>query len=289
MMSQMEDRRRLAGFALVALAVLLARDAWTAQSQPASQAGKTKNTPGATATVAPKLEPKAIVLLQAMSQRLAAAHTLAFTALSTEESPTRHGPPLAYTTLSDVTLQRPDKLRVITAGDGPASEFYYDGKTMMAFAPAENLVAVADAPPTIDAALKAAYQSAAIYFPFTDVLVADPYKDLADELRLAFSIGQSHVVGGTTTDMVAIATDRVFAQVWIGADDKLPRLVRAVYLDDPARLRHEIEFSAWKLDAPVSADAFGSSRATGATHIEFARPDPNPPPPPGKAPKGKTQ
>ena len=44
-------------------------------------------------------------------------------------------------------------------GDGPASEFYYDGKTMMAYAPAENLVAVADAPPTIDAALMAAYNN----------------------------------------------------------------------------------------------------------------------------------
>jgi len=289
MMSRMEDRRRLAGFAVIAIAVLLAGDAWTAQSQPTAQAGKTKNTAGATATVAPKLDPKAIALLQAMSQRLAAAHALTFTALSTEESPTRHGPPLAYTTLSEVILQRPDKLRVITAGDGPASEFYYDGKTMMAFAPAENLVAVADAPSTIDAALKAAYDSAAIYFPFTDVLVADPYKDIADGLKLAFSIGQSHVVGGTTTDMVAIANDRVFAQVWIGTDDQLPRRVRAVYLDDPARLRHEIEFSGWKLDGPVAADAFASVRAGGATHIEFARPDPSPPQVTGKASKEKSK
>ena len=91
---------------------------------------------------------------------------MAFTAVISYESPSRLGPPLVYTTKSDVTLQRPDKLRVITSGDGPASEFYYDGKTMMAFAPAENHVAVADAPPTIDAALKAAYDSAAIYFPF---------------------------------------------------------------------------------------------------------------------------
>jgi hypothetical protein len=51
---------------------------------------------------------------------------------------------------------------------------HYDGKVMMAFAPAENPVAVADAPPTIDAALQAAYDSAAIYFPLTDVMVADP-------------------------------------------------------------------------------------------------------------------
>ena len=163
-----------------------------------------------------------------------------FTAVVTYESPCRFGTPLAYTTKSDVTLQRPDKLRVITSADGPASEFYYNGKTMMAFAPAENLVAVADAPPTIDAALKAAYDSAAIYYPFTDVILADPYKDITDGLILAFYIGQSKVVGGTTTDMVAYADNDVFVQIWIGAEDRLPRMARAVYRDDAAHLRHQI-------------------------------------------------
>jgi len=288
-MSRIENRIVLAGLALVALVLLPARGGRAESSQKPSQAGKAKGAPAAAATVAPKLDPKAIALLQAMSQRLAAAHAMSFTVLSTEESPSRHGPPLAYTTLSDVTLQRPDKLRVITTGDGPASEFYYDGKTMSAFAPAENLIAVADAPPTIDGALKAAYDSAAIYFPFTDVLVADPYKDLAEGLRRVYYIGQSSVVGGTTTDMVALADDRVFAQLWIGADDKLPRMVRAVYLDDPARLRQQVEFSDWKLDGAVPADAFSSPRAAGATRIEFARPDPVPPPATTKGAKEKTK
>jgi len=258
-MRTIERPMRPAALALVALGVLLARDGRAAESQPASQAPRPKGAPGAAAAakVGPQLEPKAIELFQAMSQRLAAAHALTFTAM---------------------TLQRPDKLQVITPGDGPPSEFYYDGKTMTAFAPAENLVAVADAPPTIDAALKAAYDSAALYFPFTDVLVADPYKDIADGLKRAFYIGQSHVLGGTTTDMLAIANDHVFAQLWIGADDKLPRMLRAVYLDDPARLRHQVDFSNWKLDGPIPADAFASSRASGAARIQFARPDPPPPP-----------
>ena len=185
----------------------------------------------------------------------------------TYESPSRLGPPLVYTTRSEVTLQRPDKLRVITPGDGPASEFYYDGKTMMAFAPAENLVAVAEAPPTIDAALEAAYDSAAIYFPFTDVIVADPYEDIAEGLELAFYIGQSRVVGGTTTDMVAFASDGVFVQIWIGAEDKLPRMARAVFRNDPSRLRHQVEFSNWQLDPAVPAGAFASARAaSGEAH-----------------------
>lgn len=231
----------------------------------------------APAKVEPVLQPPAIELLKAMSARLAAAKSMSFTALATYESPSLAGPPLVYATLSEVTLQRPDKLRVVTPGDGPASEFYYDGRTMMAFAPAENLVAVADAPPTIDAALQAAYERAAIYFPFTDLIVADPYKDIADGLELAFVMGQSKVIGGTTTDIVAVATPRVFAQIWIGSEDKLPRMVRAVYAGDPLFLRQQVELLNWKLDGEIPPDAFASPRAAAATRIQFARPDPQPP------------
>ena len=260
----------------LALSVLVAASA-NAQSPPA----------GAPASAAQALEPKAIEILKASSAKLAAARTLSFTAVAGYESPSLPGPALLYTTRSLVTLQRPDKLRVITPGDGPASEFYYDGKTMTSYAPAENLAAVAEAPPTIDAALKAAHDSAAIYFPFTDAMVADPYKDIADGLKVAFYIGQSSVVGGTKTDMVALANDAAFAQVWIGADDKLPRMLRAVYADDPSRLRHQVEFGNWHLDAPIPADAFASSRAAGAPRIQFARPDPELPPDAGSAAKGK--
>ena len=234
----------------------------------------------------PALEPRAVDLLKAACSRLAAARTMAFTAVVTYESPSRLGPPLAYTTKSEVTLQRPDKLRVITSGDGPASEFYYDGKAMMAFEPAQNLVAVAEAPPTIDGALLAAYDNAAIYYPFTDVIVSDPWADLADDLKTAFYIGQSNVVGETTTDMLAFATDTTYVQMWVGAEDKLPRMMRAVYRDDPSQLRHQLELSNWRLDQPVAAEAFGSSAAAGAPRIAFARPDPPPPSPAGK-PKPK--
>jgi hypothetical protein len=243
----------------------------------ASKAAKVPS-PAAVPAVDFTLEPKAIELLKAASSRLAAAKSMAFTAVLSYESPSRLGTPLVYTTKSEVTLQRPDKLRVITAGDGPPSEFYYDGKVMMAFEPAANLVAVAEAPPTIDAVLEAAYNSAAIYFPFTDVIVADPYKDIADGLKLAFYIGQSHVVGGTTTDMIAYASDDVFVQMWIGTEDKLPRMLRAVFRRDPSRMRHQMELSNWQLDLAVASDAFTSAKAGSATRIQFARPDPQLPP-----------
>lgn len=220
------------------------------------------------------LEPKAIEILKAMSDRLAKVRTLQFTAVTTYENPSRLGPALAYHTLSQVILQRPNKLQVISPGDGPAWEFYYNGKTMVAFAPTENLVAIAEAPSTIDEALKFAYDTAAIYFPFTDFLVTNPYGDIAGDLKTAFYIGQSQVIDGITTDMIAIVTDKVFAQVWIGTKDKLPRMIRAVYRDDPSRLRHQVAFSNWQLDVPIPADTFSSTRANAAKPILFKRPEP---------------
>ena len=273
---------------LLAVGVLLATG--NAQSKPKKKAKPVAAEASPAPEATPALEPKAIEILKAASSRLAAARTLKFTAVDFYESSSRHGHPLSVTTKSEVTLQRPDKLRVITSADGPASEFYYDGKKMMAYAPAENLVAVAEAPPTIDAALEAAYHSAAIYFTFTDLIVADPYKDMAEGLTLAYYIGQSRVVGATTTDMLAYVDKGVFVQIWIGAEDKLPRLLHAIYLDDPERLRHNLILSDWQLDAAIPADTFGSSKAASANPMPFAHPHPEPspgaePPAKGKPPK----
>jgi len=249
-----------------------------------SRKAQTKVAPPAVPIV---LEPKAMEIIKGACDRLAGAKSMRFTAVVTYEHPSRLGPPLAYTTKSDVTMQRPDKLRVITPGDGPASDFYYDGKQMVAYAPAEKLVAVADAPPTIDAALKKAFETAAIYYPFADVVVADPYKDISEGLKLAFYIGQSNIVGGVTTDMIAYVNDNVFVQAWVGSEDKLPRRLRAMYRDDPSRLRHQLDLSDWQLDVPVSAEDFTLGAVGSVMQIPFARPDTPPkglqPPPKPKA------
>ena len=59
----------------------------------------------------PELEPKAIELLKATSARLAAAHTISFTAVETFESQSRHGHPLIFASNSEITVQRPISYR----------------------------------------------------------------------------------------------------------------------------------------------------------------------------------
>jgi len=193
--------------------------------------------------------------------------------VASEESPSRLGPALTYFTTSEVTLRRPDKLRVLSPGDGPRNEFYYDGKTIAAYSPGDNMVATASAPAAVDAMLEDAFKKAQIYFPFEDLLVADPYKDVADGLRVAFYVGESMSVGGVRTYIVAYANDQVFVQAWIGVEDRLPRRLHAVYRGDPLQLRHSVELSDWKLDAPVPPGAFTlPDKAKKAVPIAFGSP-----------------
>jgi len=262
-------RKAVLALALGALA-LTGASAQTASSgaKPAKPAVKKKAAP----VDKPALEARAVELLKATSARLAAAQAMSFTATVSYEHPSRLGPPLVFTSRYEVAMQRPEKLRVINVGDGPASEFYLDGKTMVALAPAENLVAIAEAPPTLEAALKVAFEKAAIYFPFTDLLLPDPFAAFADGTKLAFYIGPSGLVGGVKTDMLAWANDDVFMQMWVGADDKLPRRIRAIFRADPLRLRHDMELSNWQLDPVISAEAFGTAKAKDARRIDFAHP-----------------
>jgi hypothetical protein len=87
--------------------------------------------------------------------------------------------------------------------------------------------------------------------------------------------------------MVAYIDHGVFIQAWIGAEDKLPRLLHAVYLDDPERLRHTLVLSDWQLDLPVPPDAFSSAKAASANPMPFAHPHPESSP--GTEPTAKGQ
>lgn len=242
----------------VVLGVLLGS---SAQAQPAPPKG-------------PGMETEAVDILKAMAARLTAAKTLRFTAVVTYQHPAMTGQPLWYTTISEVALERPNHLRIITPGDGPPTEFYYDGKTMTAYDPRANLAAVAPAPADLDGMIKLAYDKAAIYFPFVDLIVADPFKAITEDLTWAFYIGQSHVVGSTVTDMIAVGGPNIEAQLWIGAEDHLPRLIRAVYPKDPGGEQHSVAFYHWVLNGKLAPGGFASAKAAKAPRIEFAKPEP---------------
>jgi hypothetical protein len=245
---------------------------------PAKPAAKSTANKPAKARVPLLVEQRAIDLIKGASARLAAAKSMSFTAIVDIEYPSKLGPPLAYPVRYDVAMARPDRLRILQSGAGPANEFYYDGKLILAYAPEANLAAIADAPPTIEGALRFALEKAAIFYPFTDLLLPDPYAVMTDKVLHAFYVGPSGAVGGVPTEAVAWATNDAFFQMWVGTDDKLPRRIRAMFANDPLKLRHDMLLSNWQMDVTHAEGSFTSPKARAAQRMPFAKPVAVPPP-----------
>jgi hypothetical protein len=72
--------------------------------------------------------------------------------------------------------------------------------------------------------------------------------------------------------MIVWANNDVFLQIWIGAEDKLPRRIRAQFRADPKGLRHDLELSHWQLNGAVPADAFSTAKAKAGQLMAFAVP-----------------
>lgn len=228
--------------------------------------------PAAAQEAKPDIDPAAIAILKDMATKLGGAKTLAVTVKGEFDVPNAAGQPIFYMTKSDVEVKRPDKMKVELLGDGPGSEFVYDGKTMTVYLPKENVAASASAPDKLEDMLDVAFDQAGISFPYADYLIDDPSRTLTENLKSAFVIGQSDVVGDTKTNIVGLVNDDLQAQLWIGADDKLPRLVWITVAQNGEKPRRAVEFSDWKLDGDIADDAFKSSAKPDAAKIELARP-----------------
>jgi hypothetical protein len=111
-------------------------------------------------TAHPAIEPAALDILKAESEKLARAKRISFVAHGAFDVPARDGQPLFSYTRSEVLLVRPNKLRVIVPGDRPPSEFYFDGTKVAVFTPDADLIAVTDAPGNIEQMLAAIYNKA---------------------------------------------------------------------------------------------------------------------------------
>jgi hypothetical protein len=217
---------------------------------------------------APEKDPRALALVQKMSDRLSKAKTFTVKARVSLELPVGGGALATFVNDATAALQRPDKLAAARNGDLPEIRFAYDGKAMTVFAPGSGEWGTTAAPPTIDAMLIAAGEQGSLSFPFDEALVADPYGAITRDLTQASLVGQA-TVHGKKTDHVVLASRSIELQLWLDAATGLPARVVAVYADHPLRPHFSVDYSEWKLDQKLPASTFALPRPKGATQVEF--------------------
>jgi hypothetical protein len=258
--------------AILITVIVLALPALGPAQQAQAPAGVTAQEAPQTPAPAPIMEQRALDRLKRMSATLGAAKAFTYRSRSTVEVPATTGQLITLFATSDVALQRPNKLRVHVTGEVPNFEFYYNGSTIAAFAPTNQVYSVASAPPMIDAMLPFVMEKTGIQFPSADVMYSDPYAVLTKDLTSAFMVGPT-TVDGAPCEHLGFMGPGVHWEIWIETGQRaLPRRLVVTYTTVQNFPRFLVEFSDWNLQPKLAAGRFVFNKPRHATQIEFVSP-----------------
>jgi hypothetical protein len=258
-------RRAAIASAMVATVLALAPPRAVAQGTPP----KAVPTPAATPAPPPPLEPAALDRLKAMSDLLKAAPRFTFKAVTDRETPSINGQMLDFVSVSRVSVERPNKIRVDSTGDRFAASLWYDGKSLSIFSDKSAFYAQVAAPPTIDETVALLLERLDTPLPVAGFLLADPYAKMIDGVKTAFDAGSATLEGATCRHFAFSEPDADW-QLWIEDGPKpLPRRFAVTYKRIPGSPRVMALLSDWNLSPTIPAGEFTFTPPSGATKVEW--------------------
>jgi len=205
---------------------------------------------GAQATA---VDPAATQTLQRMIDYLGSLKQFSVHTQNTLEDLLPSGQRIDRDISADIMISRPNKLQAERKGELFEQVFFYDGKTLTLYNPADQVYATEPAPATIEALLDYTRESLGLMIPAADLVYRNAYPLLMQGVTAATVIGKVDI-NGVICDHLAFSRPDVDFQVWI-ADGKQPLPCKYVVTDTgtPALVSVSTVMSDWKV-APVVAD-----------------------------------
>jgi hypothetical protein len=235
-----------------------------AHAQLASDASKAK------AAAGQDIDPLALQVLKAATDPIRQSQSYSFRALVSREHLGTNGQVITLFNLSNVTVQRPDKLHVDFRGKGKEVEFFYNAGQAVLYTPEEKLYAPISSPSTIDATLDA-LEKRDVFIPIRNFLQSDPYRSLTDGMLTGYVIGKVMLFDQTVHQLAFTEKDAEW-QLWvIGGDQPRVRRLQVIDKTKPEHPRIIVDFLDWDLNATPSADLFSFKKPDDAKEIELLK------------------
>ena len=221
---------------------------------------------------APSKDPRAITALKKMSDALSSAKSLSF--ISTAMTPVRvpSGGWIHVFSTAKVDLKRPSHLFIETGGDAFAQGIYFDGNTFSVIARDSKFYSQEPMPGSVDNMLDQAASKAGYTFPFSDVLLSNPYDSWSKDLESARYIGQS-TRGKEKLQHFAFAAKSVDWEVWTDQKTHLPRMVFVKYVGAERSPTVLIEFNRWKRNPDIADSRFAFHAPADAKKLPLKSPE----------------
>ena len=215
------------------------------------------------------IDPQAEKLLKASTAFLAAQKRFSVETWNTIEVVLTSGQKLQFGTAATASVQRPNKLRGDRKGDLVDQIFLYDGKSLTLYNPGQKYYATVAAPGTLDQMLDFARTQLDVIAPGSDLLYANAYQILMDNVTSGFVVGKG-VVEGVRCDHLAFRGAGVDWQIWIqeGAQP-LPRKWVITTTDIAGSPQFEVVMTKWNLAPQFGEKTFVFTPGPGAIKVDF--------------------
>ena len=215
------------------------------------------------------VESKANKILFQASEYLKQAKTFKFRADITRDIILYDDVRIQFGGVSNVTVQRPNKLKAVFNGDERSRRSYFDGETLTMYSVTRNIYAQNKVPGTIDNAIDFVFERFGFAVPLADIVYADPYAILIENVDEGHFIGK-HKVEGVICNHLAFQQDLIDWQIWIeDGETPLIRKLIITYKVEEGDPEYEAEISNWVLNPSLSSSEFKFTPPAGVDKIEF--------------------
>ncbi|MGB5198976.1 MAG: DUF2092 domain-containing protein [Sedimenticolaceae bacterium] len=208
-------------------------------------------------------------ILKSMSDYMAAQKALSFDYDATLEVVTKDEQKLALASSGNVTLNRPDKIRVTRSGGFADVEMSFDGKTLTLLGNNLNAYAQVEVPGTVDHLVDELRVKHNRPLPAADLLLSNSYDELMLDVVDVKDLG-SGVIGGAECDYLAFRTKEVDWQIWIAQGERpYPCRYAITSTFMTGGPQYTIQTRNWKTGNDVAATDFSFKNPTNAEKVEL--------------------
>jgi hypothetical protein len=213
---------------------------------------------------------EARALLKESADFLAAQPKFAFKAHVGFDVVQLNGQKLAFGATRNVTLRRPDHLRVdARQRDGGRRTLLFDGEQITVDLPDENAYVAVKKPGTLDAAIEYLVEDLGTPAPLHDFVSSNFYTNVKDNIRSGFYV-EEETIGKRTCHHLAFRTDVIDAQIWIEDGDRpLPCSVVITYKQEEASPQFWAQFHVWDLSPKAPDELFAYTPPEGSEKLSI--------------------
>jgi len=214
------------------------------------------------------IEPQADRLLREMADYLASLKSFKVRSSAVDEVVTAAGQKIQVPSESEVSIERPNRLRSEQLGAENGMGFWYDGQTMTLSCKSNNTYAKVPAPANLDDTIDKARKQFQIEAPGADLLYSHPYDILTEQVTGGRFIGKESM-DGKPVNHLAFQGEDVDWQIWI-QDGAQPLPVR--YEITTKNMKGAPEFAVrltnWQVQPKMPATVFAFAPAAGAKQAQ---------------------